>query len=99
MKSLFNINPSAAIVDYHSQYRSWFPLVAIINFVFIYWNNIIWSGVYAVIMPILFESGECGPKVTLNYKGRIIENQEEAFKKTADYIDNGGIVAVKGLGG
>ncbi len=43
--------------------------------------------------------GECGPKVTLNYKGRIIENQEEAFKKTADYIDNGGIVAVKGLGG
>lgn len=42
---------------------------------------------------------ECGPKVTLNFKGRIIENQEEAFKKTADYIDNGGIVAVKGLGG
>lgn len=42
---------------------------------------------------------ECGPKVTLNFKGRIIENQEEAFKKTAEYIDNGGIVAVKGLGG
>ena len=43
--------------------------------------------------------GECGPKVTLNFKGKIIENQEEAFKKTADYIDSGGIVAVKGLGG
>lgn len=41
----------------------------------------------------------CGPKVTLNFKGRIIENQEEAFKRVADYIDNGGIVAVKGLGG
>ena len=28
----------------------------------------------------------CGPKVTLNFKGRIIENQEEAFKRVADYI-------------
>ncbi len=43
--------------------------------------------------------GECGPKVTLHYKGKIIENQEEAFKKTAEHIDNGGIAAVKGLGG
>ncbi len=42
---------------------------------------------------------KCGPKVTLNYKGKIIENQEEAFKKTAEYIDNGGIVAIKGIGG
>ena len=42
---------------------------------------------------------ECGPKVYLNYKGKIIENQEESFKKLAEHIDNGGIAAVKGLGG
>ncbi len=43
--------------------------------------------------------GDCGPKVTLNFKDKIIKNQEDAFKQVADYIDNGGIVAVKGLGG
>ncbi len=42
---------------------------------------------------------DCGPKVYLNYKGKIIENQEESFKKLAEHIDNGGIAAVKGLGG
>lgn len=42
---------------------------------------------------------ECGPKVYAVIKGKLIENQEEAFKKVAEHIDNGGIVAVKGLGG
>ena len=43
--------------------------------------------------------GECGPKVYANFKGKIIENSEDAFRKVADYIDKGGIAAVKGLGG
>ena len=42
---------------------------------------------------------DCGPKVYANFKGKIIENSEDVFKKVADHIDNGGIAAVKGLGG
>lgn len=42
---------------------------------------------------------ECGPHVWLNFNGEIYEDSEEAFIKLGEYIDNGGIVAVKGLGG
>lgn len=42
---------------------------------------------------------DCGPKVWLNFNGEIIEDTEEAFIKLGEYIDNGGIAGVKGLGG
>lgn len=42
---------------------------------------------------------DCGPHVWLNFDGEIYEDGEEAFVKLGEYIDNGGIAAVKGLGG
>ena len=47
--------------------------------------------------PIACE--KCGPHVYLNDKGVLIENQEEVFKRAGKYIDDGEIIAVKGLGG
>lgn len=42
---------------------------------------------------------ECGPAVTLNFHGNMIYDNEEVFKKAGEYIDGGGIIALKGLGG
>ncbi len=42
---------------------------------------------------------DCGPLVYLMDKGVRIDNQEEAFKRAGRYIDDGHIIAVKGLGG
>ncbi|MGA1940805.1 carbamoyltransferase HypF [Arcobacter sp. YIC-310] len=42
---------------------------------------------------------ECGPKVVLYNKKEALFSNIEAIKKCADYINDGKIVAIKGLGG
>lgn len=42
---------------------------------------------------------KCGPKIYLNHNGKVINDNVEALKITANEINKGNIVAVKGLGG
>ncbi len=42
---------------------------------------------------------KCGPKIYLNHNGKVIYDNVEALKITANEINKGNIVAVKGLGG
>lgn len=42
---------------------------------------------------------KCGPKIWLNYKGKIISDNDEVLKTAAKAIDIGEIIALKGLGG
>jgi hydrogenase maturation protein HypF len=43
---------------------------------------------------------ECGPEITLlNNKGEIISNKDEAIDEAVRLIEEGGIIAIKGLGG
>lgn len=42
---------------------------------------------------------DCGPKIFAEINDTIIDDNEEAFLKIAELIDNGEIVAIKGLGG
>lgn len=41
----------------------------------------------------------CGPSVRLNYKGQQIYSTREALEKAAAAVDDGEIIAVKGMGG
>lgn len=42
----------------------------------------------------------CGPHITLtDKKGRMLADRQEAIQKLVDYLKNGSVVAVKGLGG
>lgn len=42
---------------------------------------------------------DCGPILKLHYKGSLISSNRQALQKAAESVDNGEIIAVKGLGG